>query len=159
MRSSKSLTVHTLHCTLVYSYLAMSKTNCDTFAANEHNVCDIHILKPCLLRHALWASISSRQCSSPFSTMQVSRALFVSGQAQHGFNFFSSPDFCPPSSPDLLEESALPTKKSTFEALAMPYKIVHIFMYIHLTKRLGNIRFRCAPTHSGRVANCETFEL
>ena len=34
--------------------------------------------------------MSSRQFSSPFSTMQVSRAFLVSGHAQHGFSFFSS---------------------------------------------------------------------
>ena len=48
------------------------------------------MLNPCRLIHSLCASIRSWQFSSPLSTIHWSRGFFVSGQAQHGFNFFFS---------------------------------------------------------------------
>lgn len=57
--------------------------------ADSNWLCPHHMLNPIFLMHSLCASISSPQFSSPFSTMQASRAFFVSGQAQHGLSFFS----------------------------------------------------------------------
>ena len=48
------------------------------------------MLNPISLIHFLCASINSPQFSSPRSTMHASRTFFVSGQAQHGLNFFFS---------------------------------------------------------------------
>eukprot|EP00962_Isochrysis_galbana_P014125 scaffold4022_cov122-Isochrysis_galbana.AAC.15 len=54
-------------------------------------VCVQLTLKPLERRQALCASMYSAQCSSPFSTTQVSLGLRVSGQAQQIFSFgFSS---------------------------------------------------------------------
>ena len=55
-----------------------------------------HTLKPCFLRHSLWASISFWQFSSPFSTIHSSLACLVSGHAQHGFSFFPPSPSPPP---------------------------------------------------------------
>lgn len=43
--------------------------------------------------HSLWASMSGPHSSSPRSTMHISRAFLVSGQAQHGLHFGFSPLF------------------------------------------------------------------
>ena len=55
-----------------------------------------HTLKPCFLRHSLWASISFWQFSSPCSTIHSSLACLVSGHAQHGFSFFPPSPSPPP---------------------------------------------------------------
>lgn len=47
------------------------------------------MLNPSSLKHTLCASIRYLHFSSPFSAMQVSRAVFVSGQEQQIF----FPDF------------------------------------------------------------------